>query len=722
MTQSFRLLGAATCALALLSACEPAPVEPFIGLTPRPRIIDNQGQVSTLTVTTTNEKAQPGTGTVLVTSSIGSLSMGATVTLGSDGLGTVEFSCDVAADPRCTGGMVRVEAAWTTGGTEYKAATTLTVSGPMDAGAGDAGVGDGGTGDGGMMQSDAGDGSDAGLQLAAARQTLFAGVGDFTTLTATLRLGAAPLAGETIDFTTTLGTITQLDGGAGASAVTNSQGQASVALVAGSTPGTAMITATSGATNRTGSLNVEILAVNSITHTLTTCGTGTQSCSVMGIRGSGFNENASVRFRVADSRGGPVTGVRVTFTANNPPNGTTVSPEGVTDAMGVATAIVQSGFAVGAFTVTATVSTVSATSPSIGVRGAKPSNNGITVNCSRVNLAAYVSPTPPLSINNTCTVQLLDRYGNYVGVSQTVNLKSEAGSVPATITTAGFSGSGANEGRGTFDFSTVGRLPDDVEPLAANASQFPAALAVEPSWVDGNITRNPRDGLVTILASVPGEEHFYDDNQNGTRDANERFIDQGEPLLDRNDNNVWDPGEYYEDKNGNNVWDGPNGQWDSDAAVWTVFHILYTGSTFPPRALFQPSTFDVPLGQVRVINVFLPDLNLNRVEAGASLGFMRTATKGSVSLINVNLGLDTYGFGLTSRELLDATGTGPCTNTTSRCTFFTRFTVWNRGYVGDLQLTGASLTDTSPPQMDTITVNTTVRGVQAGAPISGTFQ
>lgn len=716
MTQSFRLLGAAACALALLSACEPEPVEPIVALTPRPRTIDNKGQVSTITVTATNEKNEAGTGTVRVSSAIGSLSAGTTVTLGADGTATFDFSCDEAADVRCTGGSVRVEAIWTTGGKEYTAGTNLTVTGAtMDAGT-DAGT----TTDAG---TDAGTpAGDAGILLAAARSTIFAGVGDSTTLTATLRVGTVPLPGETIDFSTSLGTITLLDGGAGTAAVTNAQGQAAVALVAGDVTGTAAVTATNAATNRTGNLNVEILAVNSITHTTTTCGTSTAACSVMGIRGSGFNENAAVRFRVADSRGGAVPGVRVSFAANNPPNGTTVSPEGVTDNMGIATAVVQSGFAVGTFTVTATVSTVNATSPSIGVRGAKPSNNGITVNCARVNIAAYVSPTPPLTITNACTVQLLDRYGNYVGVTQTVNIKSEAGSVPATITTAGFTGGGANEGRGSFTYSTVGMLPDDVAPLAADAAQYPAALVVEPSWADGSITRNPRDGLVTILASVSGEEHFYDDNQNGTRDANERFIDQGEPLLDRNDNNVWDPGEYYEDKNGNNMWDGPNGVWDTDAAVWTVFHVLYTDNTYPPQAVFQPNTFTVAKGAQLLINLFLPDFNLNRVESGASVTTTRTATKGTVALVNLNTGLDTYGFGLTSRELLDAAGTGPCTNTTPRCTFFTRFTTWNRGYIGQLQLTGAPLTNMSPPENDTITVRTTVRSVQAGAAITGTFE
>ncbi len=722
MTQSSRYLGAAACALAVLAGCGPTAVDPVLSLTPRPRTIDNLGQVSTITVTASDKEGKPGTGTVRLTSVAGTFGDGLTVTLGADGTATADFSCDVRTDVTCSGASVRVTAIWTTGGVEITTGTSLTLS---SAGA-DGGT-DGGAADAGTMVdagTDAGTTTaDAGLTLTAGRTTIFAGVGDSTPVTATLRLGAQPQVGATVDFATTLGTLSLPDGGAATSAVTDAQGRAVLTLTAGSTPGTASLTAVNVASGLVANLPVEILAVNSITHTLTTCDTGTTSCGVMGIRGSGFNENALVRFRVADSMGRPVAGVPVTFVANNPPNGTTVSPSGVTDAMGIAAAVVQSGFAVGTFTVTATVSSVSATSPSIGVRGAKPSNNGISISCNRINLAAYLSPAPPLVLTNACTVTLLDRLGNYVGVPQTLSLFTEAGSVPANVTTAGFASGPSTEGRGAFTFSTSGIFPpDDVAPLAASATQYPIALVQEPSWADGAITRNPRDGLVTILALVTGEEHFYDDNQNGTWDTGERFIDQGEPLLDRNDNNVWDPGEYYEDKNGNNAWDPPNGVWDRDAAVWTVVHLLYTDVSRPSRAVFSPPTFDVAKGATALIYVYMPDLNLNRIESGASLAFTRTATKGAVSIINSNVSLDGYGFGLTSRELLDATGTGPCTNTTSRCTFFTRFTTWDTGYVGQLRLVGASTTDTTPSQIDVITVNSTVRGVTAGAALSGTFQ
>jgi hypothetical protein len=396
--------------------------------------------------------------------------------------------------------------------------------------------------------------------------------------------------------------------------------------------------------------------------------------------------------------------------------------------MGVASTMVQSGFSVGTFTVTATVAgTVSGTSPTIGVRGAKPSNLGFTLQCEKVNLAAYISPNQshPLPLTITCTVTLVDRLGNPVGRVTSVNLNSEAGAVPANVMTTGFSPTGGNmnEGKGTFTFNTVGPFPAlDVPPLPADPGQYPYPRSAEPSVSAGALEWNPRDGLVTLLAYTDGEEHFYDDNANGQRDANERFIDQGEPLVDANDNNQWDPGEFYVDVDGNNAWTPANGVWDANSKIWTVSHLLYTGQAAGSNALFVPSTFDVPKGGFSVIDVYMPDLNLNHVEAGSNATASHTATKGSVMLQNLNLGLDGYGFELESRRLVNANGTGACDSTQLICTFRTLFRNWGRGYIGQLRVTGAAASDTNPPAPDMVTVTVTTRGVAEGAAISGIIQ
>ncbi|MEW5742450.1 MAG: Ig-like domain-containing protein [Myxococcota bacterium] len=713
----------------------------MLTLTARPRTINNAGQVSTITATAVMADMTAGSGTVRLSSAAGSLKTPVELTL-ADGEASADFTCDAAVDPACSG-QIRISAEWVVNGKLVEATTAVIIAAP-DSGAGGGtgggagggtGGGTGGGGDdagagggmGGGTGGGTGDGGQGTLTLTPARSTIFRGVGDSTTISAVLTVGGAPGANEPVDLTTSLGELSLPDAGAGGMAISGTAdgtGRLQVRLTETGVAGVATITATALDGGVTGMTTVRILEVNSIAHTATVCGT-TMNCTIMGIRNSGFNETALVRFTVRDSNMMPLAGVPVTFVANGPPSGLTITPMAVSNSMGIAETSVQSGLSVGSFTVTASVGTVSATSPTIGVRGAKPSNFGFTLQCQKTNLAAWIDPAPPLALTNACEVTLVDRLGNPVGRVTSVNLNSEAGAVPANIMTIGFmpSGSNPNEGKGTFTFNTVGRWPpEDVTPVGADPTQYPIPRLAEPSYMAGALTRNPRDGLVTILAYTDGEEHYFDDNSNGVRDPSERFIDQGEPFIDANDNNQWDAGEQYTDVDGNGAWTPPNGTWDANTKVWTVAHVLYTNYASGAVALFSPSSFNVPKGSQTIVDVYMPDFNLNHVESGSSVGTTRVATKGSVAFINSNLGLDGWGFEFEARRLVNATGTGPCDATQPICVYRTLFGSWGRGYIGQLRLTGAATSDMTPPQGDTITVTTTTRGVAGSAPVSGTFQ
>src|SRR5262249_37547744 len=150
-----------------------------------------------------------------------------------------------------------------------------------------------------------------------------------------------------------------------------------------------------------------------------------------------------------------------------------------------------------------------------------------------------------------------------------VNFLSEAGTIQFTVNTVAYPN--PDEGTANVPFSTRGpyQLMADTDPLSADASQWPSPRVAEPSLFWSGRTRNPRDGLVTLIAFTRGEEYFDDNNQNGVWDSGERFIDQGELFVDANDNGLWDPGEDYFDANHNGVYDGPNGTYDSDTTVWT---------------------------------------------------------------------------------------------------------------------------------------------------------
>jgi hypothetical protein len=268
-------------------------------------------------------------------------------------------------------------------------------------------------------------------------------------------------------------------------------------------------------------------------------------------------------------------------------------------------------------------------------------------------------------------------------------------------------------------FNSGGSAPADTTPLPALAPQFPMNRLAEPSRIDGARTRNPRDALVTVLVYVIGEEHYDDNNGNGLHDANEPFVDQGEPFVDFNDNDVWDPGEFFmNDVDNNGMWTPPNGIWDSAAnnhLVWTEAKILLTSNAEPSIGTIEgpiPALCPGGLGKgVSVdFDVYAPDLNLNRVEASSAMQLNRAGSKGTLTLGNNTL-LDGFGFQF-ERVLVDAnTVTQACTATTPRCIWRNSFGSWDRGFVNRIRATGAPVTDMTPCADETsLSVTTTVRG------------
>jgi hypothetical protein len=434
-------------------------------------------------------------------------------------------------------------------------------------------------------------------------------------------------------------------------------------------------------------------------------------CSIMGLKTSGFNEQAIVGFKVVDSNGMPVPGVPMSFRSDNAPSGTTTTTSGFTDANGIASATVQSGTSVGSFIIKASIvveaGLLEVDSPTIGVRGAKPSNRGFNFSCTTVNIAAYSSPAPPRIMSVACNVRLVDRFNNPVGTGTTVNFKSEAGAIPASTPSKLYDPGSTNTEEGTagVTFTTQGTFPPAATtPLVADTAQYPSGRPLEPSHQVGLVLRNPRDGLVTLIAYTRGEEFFDDNNNNGTWDTGERFIDEGEPFVDSNDNGVWDAGEVYVDESGDGLWNGPNGTWDINKNIWTEARILYTSA---PSSALTASSWTTPSITVPratyVHNTFtLRDPNLNVLSSEFSLGAGKLG-KGSVEAFAPTALFD--GFGMTiERPLVDATTQLECTSTTARCKFRTVFTSFQSGPNGSVTFKGADLTNTDPAFSGTFNV------------------
>jgi hypothetical protein len=440
--------------------------------------------------------------------------------------------------------------------------------------------------------------------------------------------------------------------------------------------------------------------VSTISWSLTKCGAG--PCSIMGLKTSGFNEQALVSFKAVDINGFPVSGVPVSFRIDNPPTGTTTTPSGITDGSGLATATVQSGTSVGSFIVKASITVkgtlIEVDSPTIGVRGAKPSNRGFNFSCGTLNVGAYASQAPPRIMSVVCGVRLVDRFNNPVGTGTTVNFKSEAGSIPASIGSKLYDpgGTNAEEGTAAVTFSTQGPFPPiATDAFTADLTQYPNGRPAEPKWVDGQITRNPRDGLLTVIAYTRGEESFDDNNNNGTWDTGEQFIDEGETRGDANDNGTLDVGAGYVDESGDGQWNGPNGKWDINKNIWAEAHILYTNGAAGANSSWTLGAITVPRAALVSNSYTFRDLNMNVLASDVPLA-PGTPGKGTVASFTPAAFPDSFGMTI-ERLLVDATTLGECKTTTARCKFRTVFTSWPTGVTGMVTFKGAALDNTDPP-------------------------
>lgn len=398
----------------------------------------------------------------------------------------------------------------------------------------------------------------------------------------------------------------------------------------------------------------------------------------LGIRSSNLDTSSPVTFVVVDLNQRPVPGVTVFFDVRGV-GGAIVAPvSAVTDKDGKATTTLQSGDEVGIATVRASVANPALTAISLGtpIVGARPSDEGFVVECTRINLAANATETPPRQdLSTDCTAQLVDRFRNPVTLKTSVSWYSEAGSIGSPVSTGGGGTGGGTpggtqgDGKVVTKFSTAGKWPpSEVTPLTG-----------EPS----NGARNPRDMLVTVIAVTSGEEAFYDGSgvtdgvKNGKWDVGEWFVDVPEPFVDENDNQVYDRGEPFIDterlscttgqreaKNGR--WDGPNGCWDGDIQIWRATHILYSGfSTIIGSAQavnLPPDNTTVAKNTSRTYVLRVSDAYLNPISPdSAKIEASLDTTKGKAEIIAIDPLLNSRHYGVSLAHQLQETQTSAST-------------------------------------------------------------
>lgn len=638
-----------------------------LNLSASPPSVPADGSTSDVTALATTADGTIGKGEVTFQVTNGSLNGGGAQASGTlaNGQFSVKWACDEAKTAGCRGTQT-LTANWNDRSAQVK--VTFTAGGAVsDGGADAAPVVDAGS-----------DGSTGGgaLTITSSKPKMFAQVSDFATMTASVKLpDGGPVANEAVTFATDFGTLaatSAADAGTAGSlpAVTGSNGQAQVVLRDTGSVGTANVSVTRTSNGATAQVAVPIQAAQTLTYVSTRC--SGNPCTIMGVKNSGFNETADVTFKLVDTGSNAVPNATVSFELVGAPSvggPTLVTASGVTDNQGFVVASVKSGPSLATFDVKAAVATFTA-SGTLGIRGAIPSNKGTTFSCSRTNIDVYNAPSPPAARNVTCTVKLVDRFNNAVGTGVSVSFKGEAGAPDSTKASKAFipNGNNADEGVAQPNFSTLGAMPVNTTPLPADLGQFPNVRQAEPSVVDGALTRNPRDGLVTLIAYVQGEEYYSDDNGNGTWDSGEQFYDQGEPFVDSNDNGVRDSGEDYVElglPGGNpNQWDPPNGLWDKNTTIWIDTRVVYSDIPVDAYSTFteSPSFADLAVGSSRVFTGHFLDFQLNSIAGPAAslTAQIVTPASGRAATFTVTSAfVDGYGMGL-ERLLVASSGNAEC--------------------------------------------------------------
>jgi len=329
-----------------------------------------------------------------------------------------------------------------------------------------------------------------------------------------------------------------------AGSVSTSTGIAQATYTAKGCSGSDVITATTTVTSSngtatnlsaTGSITIAAAAIGSIQFISATPPT-------IGLKGTGLNETSTIIFKVVDSSGGPRSGVPVTFALNTTVGGLGLTPTSATSGSdGTVQTIVSSGTVHTTVVVTATIA-----SPALSTN-----SNVLAVTTGLPASAAFSIATGTGSAGNACpnveaynidgvtipiVVRLADRYNNPAPDGTAVAFTTDGGHIVGNCTTPS---STATPGDGTCSVTWT-----SADPRPVPAGDTPPIKAA---------------GRTMILATAIGEESFTDVNGSGFYVQGDPFANLGEPYRDDNENGTYDLGEYFLDFLHTGVWAAPDG-------------------------------------------------------------------------------------------------------------------------------------------------------------------
>jgi len=356
--------------------------------------------------------------------------------------------------------------------------------------------------------------------------------------------GVAVANGTVVDFTTNLA------GTSISTPVSTVGGIASAVFRANNVAGTATVTATADTISGFTTITINASSPASI---VLDSATPTE----IGVKGSGMEEISLLTFAVSDVYGNPVSdGTTVNFSIGfGLGGGEQISPLSTTTVAGLASVTVIAGKKSGLLGVIATEPNSGvATTGSVPIFGGR----GIATNFALETKLASFEGLDRIGNTNDFTVFLADIFGNPIRPGTAVSFITEVGSIPASVTD--------DVGIVVATFTTPGGDPYTTlkgHPLGSGTG---------------------KGGWMTVLAMVPGQEAFSDNNNNGIYDVGDSFSpalhDLSEPFLDSNENGSFDIGEPYNDTNLDGVFSAGNGVHDADTVIWKSIVVVLSTKDF----------------------------------------------------------------------------------------------------------------------------------------------
>ncbi len=320
---------------------------------------------------------------------------------------------------------------------------------------------------------------------------------------------------------------------------------------------------------------------------------------ILAISGSGGlrAETATLKFKVFDNTGGPVSGQDVTFRLSTLDGGITFTPETAKSNLdGMVQVSVTSGTKQTTVTILATVTdTAVQTSAGLVIASGLPDSDSFSIAVDQLN--------PNTFHHNGVIIPIRVDVGDHANTQPVVG-------IPVAFKTEG------------------GKI--------INSCQTDELGQCTVNWISSE--PRPADGRVTILATVIGEESYLDTSpSNGLFDDGETFGDLDEVFRDDNENGIRDSNEEYIDFNNNEQYDLANGKYNgtSCAADSTLCDKINPLILLQKSAVIVMSTDAIDEVKINIYSAIDQDKNLSGEIAGTQADPIRLPNNGELTQIFV---------------------------------------------------------------------------------------